>query len=183
MLEIHADGSSSGKKYCTPKEVDGGLTWVGPGGWAFIIVRHNPFKLTRNILLCDWGWEEETTNNIMEVTAAYKGLVAAERFREPLERVVLVSDSQVCLGLASGKFSPTKNKEISTQLEHALAQVRGTTRWVKGHSIKKSNQEEVVAAARAGDTASWDRLMNFRCDQLAHMGKMRARELIYSEKR
>ena len=67
-VSIHTDGACSGNP--------------GPGGWAAIIVYG-----TKELELC--GYEPDTTNNRMELTAAVKAL---EALKEPC-RITLYSDS------------------------------------------------------------------------------------------
>ncbi len=128
---------------------DGSSHAVGnkPGGWGFVIVHsHTP-------LAAGSGGLEATTNNVMEVMAAIKGLEAVkakwpEGVPGPLE---LVSDSQYTLGLASGKSQPVKNKEVAEILRALVIELNPRLRWVRGHDGNKWNE---------------------RCDGIAKMAKM-----------
>lgn len=159
-LNVHCDGSSSGKVNCLPEVVDGQLTWLGPGGWAWIIERDG------QVLECRYGHNLRTTNNIMESTAAVFGLLAAREYRLGNETVTLVSDSQITLGLASGQFSPSKNEDLASRLRTLMIELQAGWRWIRGHQIKK----DTVYSPETHDA-----FFNNRCDQLAHMGKMEAR--------
>lgn len=141
MISIYSDGASSAK---------GGQ----PGGWGFVIVRDET-----HVICAAYGSDPSTTNNIMELTGAIRGMEAAlEQIRlgmigrgEPIE---LVSDSQYVLGLASGRFTPSANLELAKQAKQLLSTLRGKDRWVRGHK---------------GDV--W----NERCDSLAGKGKQEAK--------
>lgn len=138
MIEVYSDGSSHAK---------GGK----PGGWASVVVQDNQVKR----LL--YGGHPSTTNNRMEMTGAIEGLkyVIEKALKAPDEKVVLVSDSQLTLGFASGEYQPTKNQDLVDILRQLMIQLQGTTRWVKGHN---------------GDS------FNERCDRFANKGKQEAIE-------
>jgi ribonuclease HI len=128
----------------------------GPGGWA--------------ALLCwDDGVVEEhsgglahTTNNVMEMTAALKGL----RALPSRSRACVVTDSRYLHdGMTSwmagwkrkdwktASGGPVKNKEIWVQLDAAAAdheQVRW--HWVKGHLGHALNERADVLAVAARGT-------------------------------
>lgn len=122
MISIFTDGSSSSK---------GGK----PGGWGFVIVEWERDILRARPIFSGAGHNPDTTNNVMELTAAIRGLKAYEHL-EPSKRdqlVELVSDSQYCLGLASGKFSPSTNLDLVVELRKAALRVNPRFRWVRGH--------------------------------------------------
>ena len=134
MIKVYCDGSSSGRS-------------DKPGGWAYVIVREE--KGEEFVLACGYGGDPSTTNNIMELTAAIKGL---EKFVEMgLEGPVdLVSDSQYTLGLACGSYTPSKNIELAQKLYELAKQTGMQSLWVRGHGGS---------------------LWNCRCDSLAKRGK------------
>lgn len=140
MISVYSDGASAAK---------GGK----PGGWAFVIVRDGI-----GVLGCNYGGDPVTTNNVMELTGAIKGLEMAASLRalgviRDDEAVELVSDSQYVLGLAGGSWNPTKNLELAKRVTELTAMLKARTRWVRGHT---------------GET--W----NERCDSLAGRGKQEA---------
>lgn len=99
-----------------------------------------------------FGGSPKTTNNLMELQGAIEGLVyVSEKGLDAGNRVVVVSDNQYCLGILSGKMSPTKNLESARQLRNLAVKVSASTRWVPGHS---------------GDR--WNEV----CDRLAKKGKL-----------
>lgn len=113
------------------------------------------------------GHVQNATNNDMELEGAIQGLEAvdgylwslpmvqqnATLFDTPLPRsaiaVTLVSDSQIVLGWASGKYQFKQANKVDKykQLKFLMDKLRADTRWVKGHN---------------GD------MHNTRCDQLAN---------------
>lgn len=138
MISVYADGSSHSS---------GGR----PGGWAFVVLREGRPVASGN------GGHPETSNNAMELTAAIRGLQAIERLH-PLGVdlfLELVSDSQYTLGMASGAYTPTRNKELVADLRRLTTALNPRLRWVKGHgtdawnnrvdSLAKMAKQKVVA--------------------------------------
>jgi ribonuclease HI len=155
VIEVFSDGSSSGTKDCRREIVDGARVWLGPGGYGWVLARDGVLTFS------GWGGHPETTNNVMEMTGAILGLEAADGIWTG-EPVVLISDSQYVLGIASGAMHPTKNKDLSNRLRILAKKFRLQTRWVRGHLYKKGKS----FAEQPRDV-----LLNERCDQLAKMGK------------
>lgn len=139
---LYGDGSSCGSK-------------VGPGGWAWIAVDH--LNQCRQI---GYGGEPQTTNNIMELTAIHKGLewLTTANIRE----IEVISDSQYCLGILSGKFKPAANLELvkaatDTKNKCIFNGVSIEWRWTPGHSgdfwnemcdrLAKAEKEKLKAIA------------------------------------
>lgn len=114
-VEIWTDGSSAAK---------GDL----PGGWGYIII------LDGHPVATDYGGDPSTTNNRMELTAAIKGLEAARPYVTGQTEVTLYSDSQYTLGLASGKYSPQKNKDLAQQVRSLTVELGARCEWVRGHA-------------------------------------------------
>jgi len=114
----------------------------GPGGWGAILVAGE----TRREIS---GYEAQTTNNRMEMTAA---LEALGRLREPCE-VELFTDSQYLRTgmrewLAKWKRNnwrtadkkPVKNEDLWRQLD-AAAQIHDIHwHWVRGHDGHPENE-------------------------------------------
>jgi ribonuclease HI len=123
----------------------------GPGGWGAILVAGE----TRREIS---GYEPQTTNNRMEMTAA---LEALGRLREPCE-VELFTDSQYLRTgmrewLAKWKRNnwrtsdkkPVKNEDLWRQLD-AVAQIHDIHwQWVRGHDGHPENErcDELANAA------------------------------------
>ena len=121
----------------------------GPGGWGAILIYKDIKKEIS-------GGEDETTNNIMELTAVIEGLKALKHECE----VEIYSDSSYVVNaflqgwiynwikkgwVTSGK-DPVKNKELWQELYNLTKKHKVTFNKVKGHS---------------------DNELNNRCDELA----------------
>ncbi len=122
----------------------------GPGGYGSIIRIQGKDKELR-------GSAKNTTNNIMELTAA---VVALKQLKEPSE-VELTSDSQYLVkgmtewikgwirkGWVTASKQPVKNKDIWVELNQLNNTHKITWLWVRGHTGHAENE---------------------RCDQLANM--------------
>jgi ribonuclease HI len=131
----------------------------GPGGWAAVL-RYNSQSIEM------WGWEKETTNNRMELTAAIEALRA---LKEPCE-VELVTDSEyVKKGITvwihgwkqKGWMTSAKKPVINQDLWKALDEQanRHTMRWqwTKGHSTHADNNRCDELAQRAARERSSSR--------------------------
>ena len=134
-VEIFTDGGCKGNP--------------GPGGYGCII-RDGDYVLELK------GSHLQTTNNIMEMTAA---IVALKKLSEP-HQVILSTDSQYLVkgmtewingwikkGWKTASRQPVKNKELWQELNNLSKKHEITWIWVKGHA---------------------GHLENERCDQLAN---------------
>lgn len=136
MLYVYSDGSSHAR---------GGL----PGGWGFALT------LDDILILDGFGGVAVTSNNRMELTGAIRGLEAVLDWLDEHPdqygiRIVLCSDSEYCLGIANGRYSPSKNLDLAVKLRNLARALNITTRWVPGHSGIRWNEH---------------------CDKLAKSGK------------
>ena len=122
----------------------------GPGGYGSIIRTQGEEEEIS-------GSAKNTTNNIMELTAA---VVALKQLKEPCE-VVLTSDSQYLVkgmtewvkawikkGWVTAGKQPVKNKDIWVELDRLSKSHKITWKWVRGHQGHAENE---------------------RCDRLANM--------------
>ena len=128
QVEVYTDGACSGNP--------------GPGGWGAILRYGGVEKELA-------GYNRETTNNRMELTAAIKGL---EALKEPC-RVKLYTDSQYLAkainqgwlkswkknGWKKSDKKPVLNVELWKQLDSQLTRHTVTIHWVKGHAQNKYN--------------------------------------------
>lgn len=127
-IEIFTDGACKGNP--------------GPGGYGCII-RHN--GQTKEIK----GSEKNTTNNIMEMTAA---IVALEHLTEP-SKVDLTTDSQYLIkGITewmpgwirknwmTASRQPVKNKALWQKLDRLNKTHKVTWLWVRGHTGHPENE-------------------------------------------
>jgi len=125
----------------------------GPGGWAAILV----FRGTSKELS---GYEAETTNNRMELTAAAAALEALTR---PCS-VILHTDSEylkngitrwhtgwVRKNWRNAAGDPVKNMDLWRRVLEAAKPHRIEWRWVRGHSGNPMNEraDQLATAARA----------------------------------
>lgn len=127
-VKIYTDGACKGNP--------------GPGGYGCIIVRGGK---TRELK----GGTRETTNNIMEMTAA---IVALQQLEKPSE-VELTTDSQYLVkgitewihgwirkGWKTASKQPVKNKELWQKLNTLNKKHQITWVWVRGHNGHPENE-------------------------------------------
>ena len=140
---IHTDGG------CSPNP--------GPGGWAAVLVSPAHDGYTRELS----GYEPDTTNNRMELTAAIMALKSLKRSC----RVILHTDSQYLKkaftdgwlaswqrnGWRSANKKPVKNKDLWLELLELSRTHAIDWRWVKGHADDPMNErcDRLVQEARA----------------------------------
>lgn len=129
-VTIYTDGACSGNP--------------GPGGWAAVLIYNGNEKEIS-------GGLNETTNNIMEITAVIEGLKA---LNEPCE-VDLYSDSAYVVntflqgwiynwiknGWKNASKEPVKNKELWQELYNLTKVHNVTFNKVKGHADNKYNNK------------------------------------------
>ena len=127
-IRIHTDGACRGNP--------------GPGGWGVVLQHHKRSKTLH-------GYEAETTNNRMELTAVIEGLQALSR---PC-KVELLTDSKYVMqgmqewigqwkqnGWKTAAKKPVKNVDLWQQLDHQAQRHEITWQWVKGHSGVDGNE-------------------------------------------
>lgn len=138
LIEIYADGS--------------GNTLNSDGGFGWRIVVDGKFLEEGS------GYLPQATNNVAELTAGIEGLKRASAIIMQngwnLAKVVLISDSQLCLGYASGKWRCKAEhlKPLKAELQKVYNEVDAETRWVKGHDGDEHNEacDKLAGAARKG---------------------------------
>ncbi len=136
-VKIYTDGACKGNP--------------GPGGYGCIIVRNGK---TRELK----GGERETTNNIMEMTAA---IVALQQLDKPSE-VELTTDSQYLVkgmtewingwvrkNWVTASKQPVKNKDQWQELLRLSEHHKIKWIWVRGHNGHPEN-ERADALANEG---------------------------------
>jgi ribonuclease HI len=115
----------------------------GAGGWGAVYV------VDDQIIAQKYGWEPETTNNRMELTA----LIAGYQLVPPDASAVVLTDSQLCVDTinnwAAGwekngwkrKGGPIKNLDLVQRL-YQLARARPNIelRWIKSHTGYRWNE-------------------------------------------
>ena len=114
----------------------------GPGGWGVVMIYGNHKKELS-------GFNENTTNNIMELTAAIKAL---EQLKEPCKVTITTDSIYVKNGITnwihnwkkngwktSGKKT-VKNKKLWKTLDQLNQRHKINWQWVKGHSGHIENE-------------------------------------------
>ena len=127
-IEIFTDGACRGNP--------------GKGGWGAFIRSNGKEESI-------YGGENETTNNIMELTAAIKAL----EYLPENSRVVLTTDSKYVVqgitewienwksrGWKTAAKKPVLNKELWQRLDHLTSLHSIEWQWVKGHSGHRENE-------------------------------------------
>jgi len=127
-IEIYTDGACKGNP--------------GMGGWGAILIYKDHVKEIS-------GFESNTTNNIMELTAVIKAL---ESLKEECH-VVLTTDSNYVKdgitdwinnwklnGWKTANKQPVKNKELWIMLDSLSQKHIMDWKWVKGHSGHLENE-------------------------------------------
>ena len=127
-VEIFTDGGCKGNP--------------GPGGYGCIIKQNGGIQEIK-------GGHPQTTNNIMEMTAA---IVALKHLQEPCE-IKLTTDSQYVVkgvtewmkgwirnGWKTASRQPVKNQELWQELHKLNQRHTITWIWVKGHNGHPENE-------------------------------------------
>ena len=138
LIEIFCDGS--------------GNTMASDGGFGWRIV------VDGTMLEEGSGYLPQATNNVAELTAAIEGLKRAEAIiiqnGWTLAKVVLISDSQLCLGYASDKWRCKADhlRPLKTEFVQVYNKLGAETRWVRGHSNDEHNEavDKLAGNARKG---------------------------------
>ncbi len=157
---MSAAGPPRGPKQVTAYTDGSCDTASGRGGWAYLL----SFNSQRKV---DSGFERDTTNNRMELTAAVKAL---EALREPCA-VLLVTDSEYLKraftdgwlerwqrnGWRTANRTSVKNQDLWLRLLDLTAVHQVSWSWIKGHAGHPENEEVdglALAARRSGGRSS-----------------------------
>jgi ribonuclease HI len=127
-MEIYTDGACSGNP--------------GPGGWGALL----RYKGVEKELS---GYEPDTTNNRMELTAAIRALEALNKSCD----IEFYTDSKYVMdgvtqwmkgwkakGWKTAAKKPVKNQDLWQELDELVSQHNINWHWVKGHSGHKENE-------------------------------------------
>ena len=125
----------------------------GPGGWGAILQYEDNIKEIN-------GYQTQTTNNIMELTAVIEALKALSRACI----ITITTDSNYVKdgitkwihnwklkGWKTAARKPVKNKELWIILDELTQKHEITWKWVKGHSGNHYNEIADNLAVRAMD--------------------------------
>lgn len=139
MIEIYTDGSCLGNP--------------GTGGWAFLILRESED-------INHFGYQLDTTNNQMELTAAIKAL----EFLQKESEILLFTDSTyVRNGITSwivnwkknnwknSQKKEVKNKVLWEKLDFLNSRKNIIWKWVKAHDINEHNNKVDFLAREAAE--------------------------------
>jgi ribonuclease HI len=152
MVHVYSDGSSSGG--------------VGEGGYAWIVV------VDDEVWYAGFGNAQHTTNNLMELRAAYEGLRYV--VTHPIlghDSVTVVSDSDYVIGIAQGVKTPKKNLE-ETKLMREMALMSGASfQWIRGHSGHVYN-DAADSLAKLGKRGFYKNPRQKKIDRKMRRGKL-----------
>ena len=136
-VEIFTDGACQGNP--------------GPGGWGVVLRSGGDVKELS-------GYEPNTTNNRMELTAVIRALDSLQNARD----VTLCTDSQYVKkgitewintwkrnGWRTAARKPVKNDDLWRTLDELNGRHKVTWRWVRGHSGHPENERCDELARRA----------------------------------
>ncbi|MCL2192701.1 MAG: ribonuclease HI [Treponema sp.] len=136
-LKIFTDGGCSGNP--------------GPGGWAFVLVLKT-FQGDK-IVAEQKGWEKNTTNNRMELTAVIESLKALKTMDDVPNKAVVCTDSQyVQKGITewirkwkqnawrTSDKKPVKNQDLWVELDSLAGEFSLAWEWVRGHAGVEYNE-------------------------------------------
>ena len=125
----------------------------GPGGWGASLRFGSHVKEI-------YGYDEETTNNRMELMAAIRSLELLSRKCS----ITLITDSQYVRqgitqwmdgwkkkGWKTAAKKPVKNKDLWQRLDATVKEHDVEWQWVKGHSGDEGNERADELANRAMD--------------------------------
>ena len=114
----------------------------GPGGWGAVLKYRNSVKEIN-------GFTQNTTNNIMELTAVIEALRSLTR---PCDIIITTDSNYVKDGITewihqwkekewiTANKKPVKNKELWQELEEETHRHEIKWEWVKGHSGHPENE-------------------------------------------
>lgn len=115
----------------------------GPGGWGVVVAE--PPEERREF---SGGPVANTTNNRMELTAAFEGLKATE----PGSEVILRTDSQYLVKTMTLNWRRNANQDLWAALDREVARRKVRFEWVRGHAGDRFNEraDELANSASKG---------------------------------
>jgi ribonuclease HI len=130
----------------------------GPGGWACIL----RFGVATKEL---FGYDPQTTNNRMELTAPIQGLLA---LKEPCAVEVTTDSEYVRQGITQWiirwkrrhwwkKNRPVRNADLWMELDELVGMHQTNWLWTKGHAAHEDNNrcDWLAQNAARTQTSSW----------------------------
>jgi ribonuclease HI len=133
IINVYTDGGCSGNP--------------GPGAWAYVAIIDNELKKQS-------GFQAETTNNRMELTAVIRALKDITGFPAWGDAAIRVAtDSQyvqkgmtawihgwIANGWRTKSKQPVKNRELWIELHEVASAHKVEWTWVRGHAGNKYNE-------------------------------------------
>ena len=123
-INLYTDGA------CSPNP--------GLGGWAAYFIYNNQKYVT-------YGYEENSTNNRMELTAIIEGLRLIYSTLKKLNivdyKVHVYSDSQYAVNTINSGWKRNANKDLWDAIDGAVVLMDIDFIWVKGHASNPGNNE------------------------------------------
>ncbi len=135
FMKIYCDGSCLGNP--------------GPGGWAAVFIEDN--QVVKKI----YGYENDTTNNKMELTAAIQALkyiqhnTTIDIFTDSIYLKQGITEWIKSWKLSNWKNGKIKNIEFWKDLDKSNSQLKVNWCWVKAHSGDKYNEMADALAKHA----------------------------------
>lgn len=117
-----------------------GNSFSSDGGWACRLIADGIH------IQDDSGYLEKATNNTAELTAAIRGLEGAKKYLNlngiTDYKVTLISDSQLVLGYASGRYQCKKDhlRPLYNLIRILYDELQVTTKWERGHIGEPNNE-------------------------------------------
>ena len=137
-IEVYCDGS--------------GNTFESDGGYGYRVLIDGKISHEGS------GYLSSATNNVAELTAAIEGLKSIQMggyntvCPPSTTEITLISDSQLTLGYASGRYQckALHLTPLYIELRKLYKELNCTQQWVKGHSGNEHNEavDKLAGAAR-----------------------------------
>lgn len=113
----------------------------GPGGWAAVLTQDS------QLITSVSGYEKNTTNNRMELTASIEGITECSKFSQ--EMIVVTDSIYVKDGITkwiyawrknNWKDGKIKNIDLWMKLSTLTFKYKVQWQWIKGHAGHKYNE-------------------------------------------
>lgn len=118
MIEIYCDGAYASSR--------------NQGGWAYVVLKD------RQKIYSKWDGVLDTTNNRMEIEAAYQGCLWAKMSNN--KNITIYTDSMYVIGTMTMNWKKNKNLDLWPKLFDVVEGLNITWKHVKGHSGDQYNE-------------------------------------------
>lgn len=162
-IEVYSDGSA------TTNDKPGGYGWVmcvdgkkhSEGSGHMLLASNNDAELEASIQGLKAAQSLITLQALSDAPPPDESATRLERMISAVNQVTLVSDSQLILGWASGRyvFRQTDKLHKFKELQLLVNLLSVKTRWVEGHTGDEHNErcDKLANAARLGVQAKSDK--------------------------